>query len=123
MKFVFAFTFLLLTQMIPTRSVADESCFSDNYKYDKKLEGCVPKNPYVLYYDPSYGYRLGDLSEKELRNEYAKKLTAWGLSCIPDGVKVGISAVLETIPLVSVFNAFFGEAIHRAGDRPHGSYD
>jgi hypothetical protein len=73
-------------------------------------------------FDPvTYQSQLATLSPKALDGEYAKKLGAWGVACIPDGLKVGVSGVLETVPIVSLFNDFVGNTIHDLG-RENSSY-
>lgn len=75
-------------------------------------------------FDPaSYQSQLASLSSKALDGEYAKKLGAWGVACIPDGLKVGVSGVLETVPVVSLFNDYFGGAVHYLGREQDNSYE
>jgi hypothetical protein len=75
------------------------------------------------YYDPIYKAKLSSLSSNDLRMEYVKKLSAWGMTCIPDGLKVGVSGILETFPIASAFNNFFGGIVHESKERPDGGYD
>jgi hypothetical protein len=84
------------------------------------LVGIMNATPALAAGDPSfdpasYQSQLATLSPKGLDGEYVKKLGAWGIACIPDGLKVGVSGVLETVPVVSLFNDFFGGAVHDLG--------
>jgi hypothetical protein len=69
--------------------------------------------------DPSftpaaYQSQLTSLSQSALDAEYAKKLTSWTATCVPDALKVGLSAVLETVPGVSMINDAVGMLGHLA---------